>query len=124
MNPTILTVIIAAGAFILTIFGANWLNLRNTDRLFERLDKQLAAQFGEVRAEIATLRTEMRGEFAAVRAEIATLRTETRAEFAAVRAEIAALRAVAPEYDEPFPQKDLFQPIFGNIRFLLQKSYF
>lgn len=80
MNPTILTIIIAAAAFILSIFAANWLNLRNTDKLFERLDKQLAAQFGEVRA-----------EFAAVRAEIAALRAEVLARLDALEDKVNRL---------------------------------
>lgn len=80
MNPTTLTVIIAAGAFIISIFAANWLNLRSNDKLFERLDKQLAAQFGEVKAEIA-----------AVRAEIAALRAEMNARFAALENKVDRL---------------------------------
>ena len=46
--------IIAAGAFVLSIFAANWLNLRKTGKRIERVDKQLAAQFGGVKEELTT----------------------------------------------------------------------
>ncbi len=73
MNPTTLTVIIAASAFIISIFAANWLNLRSNDKLFERLDKQLAAQFGEVKAEIAVVRAEMIARLDALTARLDAL---------------------------------------------------
>ncbi|MCI0485998.1 MAG: hypothetical protein L0229_05310 [Blastocatellia bacterium] len=73
MTPTILTVIIAASAVILSIFAASWLNLRSKEKLFDRLDKQLAAHFGELRAEIESLRKEMKSEFAALREEMKAL---------------------------------------------------
>ncbi len=87
MNPTTLTVIIAASAFIISIFAANWLNLRSNDRLFERLDKQLAAQFGEVRAEFGAVRAEI----GAVRTEITALRAEMTARFSALENKVDRL---------------------------------
>ena len=61
-------------------------DLRNATREDNRLLR------GDLRGEIAELRSETRTEFVAVRGEIAELRSETRAEFAAVREEIATVR--------------------------------
>ncbi len=44
MNPIIITVIISAATFILTIFSALYLNQRHTDKLIEQLEKRLDEQ--------------------------------------------------------------------------------
>lgn len=57
MNPNIaiLSAAIAISGLVLSIFGASWLNQRNTDRLIERLEKQLDARFDQVLTEIKRL---------------------------------------------------------------------
>lgn len=40
MNPTVISTIIAAASFILTIFTAIYLNQRHVDKLVEQLDKR------------------------------------------------------------------------------------
>ena len=53
---------------------------------------EVRGQIASVRSEIAELRTEVRGEIASVRSEIAELRTEVRGDIATVRTELAELR--------------------------------
>ena len=44
MNPIIISAIISAATFILTIFSAIYLNQRHTDKLIEQLEKRLDEQ--------------------------------------------------------------------------------
>lgn len=73
MNPIIITAIIAAATFILTIFSADWLNQRHIDRLIGQLDLKFDAKLDALRSEMKALRSEMMAEFAKVHAEIQNL---------------------------------------------------
>jgi hypothetical protein len=44
MNPVVISTIIAAASFILTIFCAIYLNQRHVDKLVEQLDKRFDAR--------------------------------------------------------------------------------
>jgi HAMP domain-containing protein len=54
-NPIIITIIIATAGFILSVFSANWLNQRHIDKLMDRLDRQMTAQFETVNTRIGAL---------------------------------------------------------------------
>jgi hypothetical protein len=45
MNPVVISTIIAAASFILTIFCAIYLNQRHVDKLVEQLDRRFEARF-------------------------------------------------------------------------------
>jgi peptidoglycan hydrolase CwlO-like protein len=62
MNPNIaiLSAAIAIIGLVLSIFGASWLNQRNTDRLIERLEKQLDAKFDAIDARFDQVLTEIK----------------------------------------------------------------
>jgi chromosome segregation ATPase len=63
MNPVVISTIIGAGSFILTIFSAIYLNQRHVDKLMEQMEKRFDAKLDGLRAEI-------KAEFGTVRAEI------------------------------------------------------
>jgi hypothetical protein len=44
MNPVVISTIIAAASFILTIFSAIYLNQRHVDKLVEQLEKRFEAR--------------------------------------------------------------------------------
>jgi hypothetical protein len=78
-----------------------------------------AKEFGAVRAEIATLRTETEKNFGAVRAEIATHRTEAEKNFGAVRAELAMHRT---ETEKSFGALHVeTEKNFGSVRLEIEK---
>lgn len=45
---------------VLAIFGASWLNQRSTEKMFERLDKQLDARFAAVDARFEQVLAEIK----------------------------------------------------------------
>ncbi len=69
--------IITLATLVFAIFGANWLNQRQTEKLLDELGRRFDAKFDGLRAEL--------------KAEIAGVRAEFRAEIGTVRAEVGAL---------------------------------
>lgn len=62
--------IIALATLVFAIFGANWLNQRQTERLIEELGRRFDAKFdglrAELKAEIGTVKTELKVEIGAL----------------------------------------------------------
>ena len=54
-NVAIISATVAVLTLVLAIFGASWLNQRNTERLLEQLEKRFDARFDTVLAEIKRL---------------------------------------------------------------------
>lgn len=50
MNPLIVTIIIALGTFIISIFGASWLNQQAMNKRIDDLKMYLDARFDSVNA--------------------------------------------------------------------------
>ncbi len=80
--------IITLATLVFAIFGANWLNQRQTEKLLDELGRRFDAKFDGLRAE---LKAEIDGFRAEFRAEIAGVRAEFKAEIGTVRAEVGAL---------------------------------
>ena len=55
-----LSAALTAFALGLSIFGASWLNQRNTERLLDQLEKRLDARFSAVDARFETLLAEIK----------------------------------------------------------------
>jgi uncharacterized protein YdcH (DUF465 family) len=51
MNPVIVTIIIAGATFIISIFGASWLNQQAMNRRIDDLKSYLDARFDAVNAQ-------------------------------------------------------------------------
>ncbi len=72
--------IITLATLVFAIFGANWLNLRQTEKLLDELGRRFDAKFDGLRAELkaenAGLRAEFKAEIGTVRAEVGTVRAE------------------------------------------------
>ncbi len=69
--------IITLATLVFALFGANWLNQRQTEKLLDELGRRFDAKFDGLRAEL--------------KAEIGGVRAELRAELGTVKAEINAL---------------------------------
>jgi archaellum component FlaC len=65
MNPLIVTIIIAPATFIISIFGASWLNQqamnKRIDDLRSYLDAKLDTKFEAVDAQFDAVRAEIKG---------------------------------------------------------------
>ena len=59
-NIAILSATLTIAGLILAIFGASWLNQRATEKLIERLDKQLDARFASIDARFQQVLTEIK----------------------------------------------------------------
>jgi uncharacterized membrane-anchored protein YhcB (DUF1043 family) len=55
MNPVIVTIIIAVGAFIISIFGASWLNQQAMNKRIDDLKSYLDARFEAVNAQFESV---------------------------------------------------------------------
>jgi hypothetical protein len=66
--------IITLATLVFAIFGANWLNQRQTEKLLDELGRRFDAKFdglrAELKAEIAGVRAEFKAEIGTVRAEV------------------------------------------------------
>jgi HAMP domain-containing protein len=62
--------IIALATLVFAIFGASWLNQRQTEKLLDELGRRFDAKFdglrAEMKAEIAGVRAEMKAEIGAL----------------------------------------------------------
>jgi hypothetical protein len=52
MNPIVISTIIGAGSFILTIFSTIYLNQRHVDKLIEQMEKRFDAKFDGIDAKV------------------------------------------------------------------------
>lgn len=59
-NIAILSATLTIVGLVLAIFGASWLNQRATEKLIERLDKQLDARFASIDARFQQVLTEIK----------------------------------------------------------------
>jgi len=59
-SVAILSAALTVIGLVLAIFGASWLNQRATEKLIERLDKQLDARFASIDARFETVLAEIR----------------------------------------------------------------
>jgi septal ring factor EnvC (AmiA/AmiB activator) len=84
MNPIVISTIIGAASFILTIFSALYLNHRHVDKLIEAFRQEIDAKLDLIRAEFKAELTEAKTEF---RAGLAEARIEFKAGLAEVKAE-------------------------------------
>jgi hypothetical protein len=66
MNPVVISTIIAAASFTLTIFSAIYLNQRHVDKLIEQLEKRFEARITGMEARITGLEQTMNARFDAV----------------------------------------------------------
>ena len=66
MNPVVISAIIAAASFTLTIFSAIYLNQRHVDKLIEQLEKRFEARFTGTEARIFGLEQTMNARFDSV----------------------------------------------------------
>jgi uncharacterized protein involved in exopolysaccharide biosynthesis len=73
--------IITLATLVFAIFGANWLNQRQTEKLLDELGRRFDAKFDGLRAE---LKAENAGLRAELKAEIGGARTELKAEIGAL----------------------------------------
>ncbi len=63
MNPLIVTIIIALAAFIVSIFGASWLNQQAMNWRIDGLREYLDARFGALDARFETIERTMNARF-------------------------------------------------------------
>ena len=59
MNPLIVTIIIALATFIISIFTANWLNQQHVNKLMEKQDDKIKAQFETLAVELKSIHSEI-----------------------------------------------------------------
>ena len=71
MNPLIVTIIIALATFIISIFGASWLNQQAMNKRIDDLRLYLDARFDAVDARFVALEQSMNARFDAVDARFA-----------------------------------------------------
>ena len=78
MNPVVVSTIIAAASFILTIFSAIYLNQRHVDKLVEQLEKRFEARIIGLEH---TMEARITGLAQTIEARIAGLEQSTNARF-------------------------------------------
>lgn len=86
---------ITLAALVFAIFGANWLNQRQTERLFDSLRAELKAEIIAARAELKT--------------EIGLVKAELKTEIGLVKAEVSALTQKVDRIERQL--ESLFKPI-------------
>lgn len=95
--------IITLATLVFAIFGANWLNQRQTERLLEELGRRFDAKFDGLRAEL--------------KVEIGAVKTELKTEIGAVKTELKVeLGALAQKVERIERQLDaMFKPVLPKM---------
>jgi hypothetical protein len=106
MNPVVISTIIAAASFILTIFSAIYLNQRHVDKLVEQLEKRFEARITgteglitglaqTMEARIAGLEQTMNARFDAVNERFEKMEQIMNARFHAVESRLDRIEQIA-----------------------------
>lgn len=106
MNPIVISAIIASGSFILTIFGAIYLNQRHVDKLMEQMDKRLEEMDKRFEARINESSYRVEGKIDVLRSEMQAHRMESNVRSDSLQKEVVGLQTKVERIDQA-----LFRPV-------------